>query len=170
MSQNYTMWGSSNTISFTPGQAERVEQLAQIWNPRPLAWRFFFAATCLSGPFASTSGPITTYVDFDVLLGVGRSQFTQPGLQGEPGFVRFVFETAAELATVPGKQIWTSTALSPPLDRRFAANGAPRVEMDSFVSQDITCRVRVLSTGVAASAEPMVIEAHAYFAPNAYPL
>lgn len=164
------MWGTSAVVtvphpSSSLTQFQQTQQLARVNYARPDSWTFFFGARLLSGPAGVGSG-VDLIVDFDLILGLGRSVWNWPSsIPGEPGFARLVKHWAAATPAPVGALIWT-TAVQSPLDDRNPAAPVIITPLDCFPAQDIQCSARVSVQAASAEDLPAQVEVHAYFAPR----
>ena len=179
------MWGTSVAVDTTDvpilSGAERAaatQQLARISYKRPDSFRFLFLAELLVVPSVPTDGS-TIQVDYDLIVGVGRSQATL-GFTGSPGavestdastteffrgFCRFRWQAAGGSYGPPKK--WTTKVTSPVLDDTntlLVLNDA-RVS-DVIIAEDLQCRARLAAAGTTS--DPVRVMVSAYFAPNVH--
>lgn len=168
------MWGSSAVASILiplsgAGQGQTV-QLARVNYRRPESWNFIFAAELISTPQVQDTSIIL--VDFDVIVGVGRSVVTL-GRSDEPptevgtsentrGYARLRWQTANPRFNEQKK--WTTVGTLPVPDDMEPTVGG-RVS-SYFVAQDIQCKARIHITGTTAFT--YAVNVSAFFAPRAH--
>lgn len=176
------MWGNSQVVRttmtggiFTGGAAATV-QLAKIQYRRPETWRFVFFSRIIEATAINPDENII--VDFDVIVGVGRTNFTlgplvapTPGLmfsqpQRTRGFVRHWYVSGAGPLFLYGELYkWSSHGLSPPVNDQDAFTQRAN---DLLTAQDIQVNARVGGVSEFGSNNPVVIEVGCFFAPNAH--
>lgn len=163
------LWGASVPIStkvggiaFTPAG---TGQLARVNYARPETWRFLFGFSFLTVPPNDSSNKLTVVVDFDIIVGIGRSSIT---LHSFAQFFRS--DTPSNLAALG--TLWTTSTWGSPVTvdptAQTPVSTAPLVE--TFVAQDLQCSARVRSAGgvTALAGKTLGVQAHAYFAPNVH--
>jgi hypothetical protein len=172
------MWGTSQTVQTTvvaqlnPAQpvAPTTTQLAKVNYGRPDTWRFLFGVQVNECPEADVGEPVLIRVDFDVIVGLGRSMIQMPAPTFPPpaGFAQFLISYGP--APINGQIRWTSVVRAPQLDDIAAAPGF-RPNLDQIVAQDIQCSARVLALATEETTpvgSPVHVTLHAYFSPNVH--
>lgn len=150
------LWGNTQ---FFPGlvfpssdgsELVAPRQLCKIAYGRPESWKFLFSAMVVEGkPSGSTAGVMI--VDFDLTVGIGRSQ-----VQLES------FEEYQMALVNPGIQFWSTEVVSP---RRVTATATSTGVTDTIVAQDIQLNVSLRTGSVAADWSGVTVRVDAYFSP-----
>jgi hypothetical protein len=173
------LWGSSetSTVGITGGggvfsSSQTTHQLAKISYKRPETWRFFLFGRILGGTTGAVL-PTALHAIFDVMVGVGRTNFdttkrtTGLGVPGQfNGFAEMRWNVVA--GVVPGAQNFNrkfcTEVSGPPLDDT-ALTTLQRI--DHIVAQDIQCNCRVLLSNGDLGIQ-IQYEVGAFFAPNVH--
>jgi hypothetical protein len=166
------MWGTTKLVtvahpSSSALQFQQSTQLAKVNYARPETWAFFFGCEILAAPDAGLN-PVNLLIDFDLILGVGRSSYQASKLPGVPGFCRFGFTYSTPGSALVGLQKWTTSVQSPLLDETVAAADQVRAFLDTFTAQDIQCSARVSTVAVDAADTPTKVMVTSYFAPRSH--
>ena len=146
-----------------------TSQLAKVNYGRPDTWRFLFGVTVNECPEADPGEPVLIRVDFDVIVGLGRSMLQMPTPTFPPpvGFCQFLISYGP--APINGQTRWTTVTRAPQLDDIAVAGFRP--ELDQIVAQDIQCSARVLAVATEETTPvgaPLHVTLHSYFAPNTH--
>ena len=114
------MWGTSQTVQtvvtsvINPAQpiVPATSQLAKVNYGRPDTWRFLFGVTVNECPEADPGEPVLIRVDFDVIVGLGRSMLQMPTPTFPPpvGFCQFLISYGP--APINGQTRWTTVTRS----------------------------------------------------------
>lgn len=135
-------------------------QLVKASYKRPENWRFIFAGTWL---FADTGIPLAgstaIFLDFDLIIGTGRSQITLPA-----------FEQFQWLGTdtVGPTSLKFSASVNGPVRTSPAPATLPQNVIDHFPAQDINIQARVVAVIGIASTGNLIVEASCNLAPNVH--
>lgn len=182
------LWGSSQNLSLTNPPAGPLAvigstfQLAKVNFKRPDTWSFFCGAQIVGGTVSDVAREI--FVEYTLLIGVGRTLFDTTTLTG-PGstipFVRFRWQIPAGGRPRSGGNFgpkkWTTQAWVPPLDDASAPSPYPGgvgaqsvLPLTSFPAQDIQCSgaITQLQAGVSAVQNDVQVELSAWFAPRTH--
>lgn len=160
------MWGTAESISSISGGAVQnrpvgTGQLARVSYGRPDTWDFLFGV--VAGEARGAGGaPMpagTLRIDFDLIVGLGRSQISMPS------FAVFRFTWLAAQFPSGGTK-WTSTVRSPVLDDSAAVQ-PDSVLLDHFVAEDIQCSARVQLV-TAVNGDEAHVMCHSYFSPRTH--
>ena len=166
MAAPWLMWGSSQTarprtVAIPTTQNQSGAQISRINYGRPETWTFFFAATIGSVPAsASAANSIIIQVLFDVIIGVGRSQFSMVNFAG--------FNFQGNEASLAGRSIWTAATRAPETNE---PGPSFRPDITTFPAQDIQCNARVSAIqggGGAAVGLLWSVQLEAFFAPRTH--
>jgi hypothetical protein len=178
------LWGNTQRIQTVvetlPTQQFRqgnTGQLLKIAYKRPETWHWVLYAKLLAGPDNTPTFFSTIFVNWELVVGVGRSIVPMVGgglSQFGRSFERFTFQWGPTNGSFPaGREIWTSAALTP--NREFNTDPPFEAEtgtIDQIVAQDIqlSCRVSALTilANVAAVGQPVEVEVSAAFAPKSH--
>lgn len=185
------LWGGEETITSAPSQlglAPKVAgQLVNIEYGRPESWRWVFVTTLLDmpSPAAGIGGVdfISVQVNYNVTIGVGRSQVRMPGFD----FHRFV-AYAPFGPPSPGAQRRSSVAPQfprlgapttlPPLaqyqdlrDPGYAQTATPAGNLENYIDLIVGQTVLVDCDVISGSSAGFLgsvsrVSAQAFFAPN----
>jgi hypothetical protein len=165
------MWGTHAVVrvehpSSSAVQFVQSQQLARINYKRPDTWHFLFAAQLLAAPDGVAGNNVDVIVDFDLMVGVGRSAVKLGGRPGEPGFARLVFHYAGPASAQISVTKWTTQSQTE-VSNLIPATPVilPLVE---FPAQDIQCSTRVVTQSASAVDAPTLVEVHSYFAPKTH--
>lgn len=165
------MWGSYAIVqvphpSSSATQFVQSQQLARLNYGRPDSWKFLLAARLLEAPDGVDDNNVDVIVDFDLIVGIGRTSVTLGGRPGEPGFARIVFHYSGPASAQVGVLKWTTQTQTPDLDNRTSPGVVlPLIE---FPAQDIQCSTRVTTQSASAQDVRTVVEVHSYFAPSTH--
>lgn len=166
------MWGTHKRVTIPDSSSSALQyqtttQLARVNYGRPENWRFLFGLEVLSAQ-DSNGNPAYIYADFDLIVGVGRSQMTlSQNIDGKsPGFCRLCISYNGLPSLVVGRQKWAASTPSPPLDESLATPVSYLI--DHVPAENIQCSVRLSVGAASAIPGPYVVNAHAYFAPNVH--
>lgn len=164
------MWGSSQALnptiqgpSGTSGQASG--QLARINYGRPENWRFLFGLEILQVPQEAPVFTLNLNVNFDLIIGVGRSHFTISS------FANFlIVGTPGQLVAGAGNNVFWTSKVQTRLNFGTAPELALVENIDVFPAEDIQCSARALAiTGPSVHVgQPVALNVHAYFAPSTH--
>jgi len=163
------MWGSTERYNVTipagdSGNDNASVQLARIEYKRPETWSFFLAGRVVAGdaPLAT----ITIRLDFDIILGVGRSAF-QTRARGSQAFQTFRWDLSPGLGVQSLGPKWCTEARTPPTDD---SDPNSTTIVSSFPSETISVESRLFASVGAPQAADLnyVIEASSYFAPRTH--
>lgn len=157
------MWGNNvvaRVISAgpnTPGVS--TQQLIKVGYARPENWTFIFASRLVRAP----AGNINVTVNYDLTVGVGRSQVTIEN------FCIFSWDWTTTPATPPvGRQLYATSVR----DKEFIFGGilpgpdeAHRIT--EIPAQDIQLQARVNIISLS-SGEVCEVDVHAYFTPKVH--
>ena len=167
------MWGTLSRVtvplpSSSAGQFRQSVQLAKVSYKRPETWDFLFGAIILEAPDSIAATPVNIQIDFDLIVGVGRSSLKLAANQGGTGegFVRLGWLYTTVGSAIVGQTKWTTAAFSPVLDETAAVPVSAR--LDYIVAQDLQCSARVSTVAASATLVPTVVEVHSYFAPRCH--
>jgi hypothetical protein len=172
------MWGNLQRIDGVivgSGVQQPIRgQLCKISYKRPETWHWMFSARLISGPDNSATFFSRIFVNFDVVIGVGRSVLRMALEPRAQSFETYVFRWGPTNPAFPrGAHIYTSQAVSP--SRDFEGDGTtttPGALITELVAQDIQVNVSVLGitldTNVAAIGQPFSLEVSALFAPKTH--
>jgi hypothetical protein len=163
------LWGTSVPINTKVGGLGFVNtgtgQLARVNYARPETWRFLFGFQFLTLPPNDGTNHLTVVVDFDLIIGVGRSSIQ---LLSFAQFFRS--DTPSNLAAQG--TLWTTATWGSPVtvDRTAGTPVSTAPLVDTFVAQDIQCAARVRAAGgvTALAGKALGVQAHAYFSPNVH--
>ena len=170
--QPWHMWGTSYVIQVdkpgASGVASVTHQLAKVSYKRPETWRFFFAARLVDGNVNTSGGDEIIIVDFDLIIGVGRSNYDTTSGEQLSGFCSFLYRipngfSPASVNTQTKKK-WTTTVPSPILVDGIATTTYP---LTTFVAQDVQCSARIQVPG-GTDPRTATVEVSSYFAPNVH--
>lgn len=182
------MWG--NTITFPPfdlqenpegttASPEASGQLIKVAYKRPESWRWLFHARFISaldgGSFGPTLETCFVNLEFDLIVGHGRSQVEMRGFER----FRWTWKSLASDVPPTPPPTWSLSGQTPNLNYV-----QPNVEIppqtdifrnfDVLVAEDIQCRCRAFMTVSGAFPvppnffAPTQIEVSAFFAPNVH--
>lgn len=163
------LWGGAVPLNTKVGGLGFIQanpgQLAKVRYGRPETWRFLFGFTFLTLPPNDAANKLTVVVDFDLILGIGRTSISIAS------FAQFFrSDTPSNLAALG--TLWTTAAYTSPITQDPTAQtpvSAP-VPIETFVAEDIQCTARIRSAGgiTGLANKPLGVQAHAYFAPNVH--
>lgn len=181
------MWGSSQSVTVVEvpiltglNTAAGTVQLARINYRRPESWRFLFAGTLTQADSNTPGNDTTIQVDFDLIVGVGRTAVTL-GLDTIPGAVTSTDPSTTNTTrgfcrlrwralggTFGPVRKWTMWGISAPLDDSAIAPVPPDQSrmIDSVVASDLQCRARIAVTGVEENEYKLNVTA--LFAPRVH--
>lgn len=167
------MWGTSETLRTVTTSGNPIvtgHQLARVDYKRPENWRFLFGGRLLGGD-AAVVGPTDVYIAFDLIVGVGRSNFTteEPFTTISNLRAFCVMHWIVDPGIVPGQQpdnVKIATEVfATPLDDANPGVTFLRV-VDHIPAEAISARAKLITAG-----DPglnIEAEATAFFAPNAH--
>jgi hypothetical protein len=158
------MWGSSIVVRLEQGGSRGTEvQLVRVNYKRPETWSFFFGARILDGSIIA--GASSVFIDYEVVLGVGRTLFTAIGaiLPGV-GFCSFAWQIGAGANPAQTNPKWTTRVFTPPLNDFAAATTIQ--SLDEIPAQDIQIKANV--SAPLGAADFRVVELCAWVAPRAH--
>lgn len=160
------MWGSTERLTIAGNGEIQSRQLAKINYKRPETWSMFFAAKVISAAVAAPS--LTLEVNFEIILGVGRTSFDTSGgfrlaTTGDRAFVYMRFDLPMPYVPSTFGLKYTNVAHGPPLD-----DSAPTVRptLEWFPASDIQCQAGARATPSANA--NAIIEVTSYFAPRTH--
>lgn len=168
------MWGTSavsNILIPLSGVSQNASlQLARVNYKRPESWNFLFYAELLATPAVQDTSIIL--VDFDIMIGIGRSVVTL-GRADSPapevgtsentrGFARLRWDTANP--RFDSQRKWTTVGTMPVPDDQEPTVGSRISEY--FVAQDIQCKARVYVSGTTGFTYSVNVAA--FFAPRSH--
>jgi hypothetical protein len=137
------------------------QQISRINYGRPETWSFFFGATITGTPeHATAPNTLQVGVDFDLIIGVGRSQMTLNGFGG--------FTFMGNKASLANASKWQTQTTSPELNDPGPSRVTP---IDTFPAQDIQLNARIFAFqggGGPAVGDFFTIQLEAYFAPRTH--
>jgi hypothetical protein len=166
------LWGTSQTITRRVVSSGRVDtpsnQLAKIQYGRPDTWTFLFGVQFESAP--DSVGIVDVFVDFDLIIGIGRSTLMMPTVRTNvavqtPGFARFLSSYAGAGNQLAGSTLWTSQVQGPAMTTGFTPL------LDKFPAEEIQCSARLSATcpgGDPAENQNIIVTVHSYFAPSTH--
>ena len=154
------LWGNSQSLTFTQvasvNNPPTTQQLVKIAYRRPETWTFLFYLQ-ITNATAGASPGIILNANFDVILGVGRSQLSIPT------FIELV--AAVPGGGGPSAVSWTTMAYAPGLLKPDDGSSAS-VLISEIPAQDIQVQVR---SGMPLGAQqPVTIEVGAFFSPKVH--
>lgn len=163
------LWGNTQQFSVVSGAmgtgATAGGQLIKISYKRPDTWHWFFMAriTQLS-PLPAGVQNVGLQVDFDLIIGVGRSSIEMPS------FDRFTWEAQAPAPQIIlFQRIWSTQVLAP---NKFQSNVVPPTAIANPLNQvtasDIQVNCRLSPTGVNNYVYDAQVEVSAYWAPKTH--
>lgn len=174
------LWGNTQLITTRvqlggPGilPQPNMNTLCRVAYGRPETWHWVFQARLVSGPNNTPGSTLNVLVNFNVALGVGRSNLQiagNVGTQSRPlesftfimGPASPGFPANAQLFSTGGKyaRLMSSEAI------------ATEFEVQQIVADTIVCEVNVTSSAdagnVLALGQPVQVEVSAQFAPIAH--
>lgn len=171
------MWGNSQRLTAEAPAGTGAgtilfpepRQLAKVTYRRPETWSFLFFARLLPGLVSDVD--IQVIVEFNLILGIGRTMFDTAGLFGtDRAFAQFRWNILA--GVTPGvpdpRPKWTSSTQSPTLDEVTGTGTEETIRW--FPSEDIQClgRGAIVLGGVTAVDNRVVVEMGAWFAPRTH--
>lgn len=169
------MWGNSQTVQINSEAfgtfASFTNQLTSVRYKRPETWHWFFCARLLSvDPAPTTFLVVDLLLDFEVILGLGRSSvlITQPDPTGpQTSFERYRFQFSGTDPSLIGRQIWSNTVRAPNRDLTAGATPVENV-IDEIVAQDIQLQARVSPGGNNNYVYRAQMQIDAYWAPKSH--
>jgi hypothetical protein len=152
------MWGNSQTIQVTSTGGPHAEafggQLVRVVYKRPETWKFFFG---FQMPYIATNAAGKVIIDFDLTLGVGRSQMLIRS------FESFEVEWAAFSSPTAGSQCYSNSVVAP-ARRMDSVPPVPENFIREISAQDIQLEARgTFSTTVPGDVGHITV--FAFFSP-----
>jgi len=168
------LWGTTATV-VSNQRGAISQQLARVNYARPESWSFFFGARILTLDNTTALNPVSIAVQWDVMLGVGRSSFSTPNLLGPSAlatprtyqpFAFFAWRAIPEntlVGDILNNPRYTTQTRTQPLDD---ADATSFQTIDSFCAQDI--QVSAVVTQSSNIVVQCTLELTAYLAPRVH--
>ena len=161
------MWGTSQRLVLDGGDIQS-RQLVKIAYKRPETWSMFFGAKVIAAANSGGAPTLNLEVDFEVIIGVGRTMFdTNGGLPLATAgnnvfrYFNFILPLPYNFSTFGIK--YATSASGPPVDDALPL---VRQTIDWFPAQDIQVRAGARATPSAQSTA--IIEVTAWCAPRSH--
>lgn len=165
----WLLWGDKETVkvSTAPGsfQTARPFQLSKIQYGRPDTWKFFLGAQVVKPPAPNLATQVLVDIDFDIMIGVGRSRF-DTNYERTTNFQHFVTFSYVYAGGASPRDLgprYATEVLAPPIS---TAVPGVRQLIREFPAESIQCsgQVRVTTFEVV----DIAVEMTAFFSPQTH--
>lgn len=165
------MWGNSQLVTlvggaFGSGTANTV-QLIKTAYKRPETWHWLLVGKILTGPEVVNPQIAGIQIDFDLIVGIGRSVVQMPSVES----FSWAWDDTSGPATARANPIWSSSFVARNRVLRFgpsfpAVTAVPNI-IEEIVAQDIQLNVRGIDIGNFVG-NNITVEVSAYFSPKTH--